>query len=314
VVSRAPLLLACAALAGCAGEPALRQAPPSVLVAGQAIRGGQLSPGVDAAGAPRRPAGPFTVLGRPVAVAASAGDLYILDAAAGMLLRFDPFSNVLAQFAGGPFQPGTRIAADADLSLYLLDAVNRRVLRYGRDGRLLWSYSADATVGSITDFALDPARGRLVAVDGLHGQLVAFHPLGRAFEILPLRAEPRHRVWSLGAIALGPDALYASDPRCACLAKIAFDGRVLSTFGHERVRLPGPLAVDRHGRLIVSDRGDRTLKIFHGERLVEQVELAALGIHEATDLALADDRLYVADGPGAQIRVLHVLPPAKDEQ
>ncbi len=314
MVGRAPWLIACVALAGCGGAAVPRTEAPSTFLAAQSIRGGQLSPGVDAAGAARRPTGPFTSFVHPVAVAAGGADLYIVDSALGMLLRVDPASRVLVQFAGRPFQPGTRIAVDADLSLYVLDAVNRRILRFARNGQLLWSLAADATVGSLSDFVLDPARGRLLAADGLHAQLVAFHPLGRAFEILPLKAEPRMAMAALGAIALGPDAIVAADPRCACLARIAFDGRVLSTFGHERVRQPGRLVVDRFGRVIVSDRADRTLKVFRDERLVERIELASLGINEATDLALAESWLYVADGPGGQVKVLQLRPPAREAE
>jgi sugar lactone lactonase YvrE len=312
MVSRALAAAACAALLGCAGmpEPAREGAAPSTLAPGPVIRGGMLSSGVDAGGAPRGPLGAYTPLRNPIAVAASGPDLYVVDAAAGALLRIDPFTQAMVPFPGRPFHPGVRIAIDADQTLFVLDAVNRRVQRYGRDGRLLLATAIDAAIGSVGGLALDPARGRLLVADTLHGQLIAFRPLGRAFEILPVRAEPRHAIGALGAIAVGTDAIYAGDPRCACLARIAFDGTVLATFGHERVRQPGRLVVDRHGRLIVADSGERRLKIFRGTELVEEIELARFGLSEATDLALDADWLYVADGPGAQVRMLRVQPPA----
>lgn len=314
MVRRMRLVFACALLAGCGAETALRPSPASALVAGPVLRGGQLSPGVDAAGMLRLPTGPFRAFGHPVAVAAFGADVYVMDAALGMLVRLDPNTGVLAQFPGQAYQPGTRIAVDADLSFYLLDPVNRRVQRFSRDGRLLVNYAANATVGRLTDIVLDPARGRLLAADGLYAHLIAFRALGRAFEVLPLRDTQRHALGALGAIALGPEAIFATDPRCACLARIAFDGRVLATFGHGRVRQPGRLVVDRFGRVIVFDRADRKLKVFIGERLAEEIDVAGFGLREATDLALADGWLYVADGPGAQVRMLRVQPPAKGKE
>jgi len=207
--------------------------------------------------------------------------------------------------------PGTRLAADSDGSLYVLDPVSRRIQRLARDGRTMQSYGVDATVASLRDLALDPARGRLLGADALNRQLVAFRPLGVSFELLPLRGEPRLQVASFDAIAVAPDALYAIDGRCNCLARLSFDGQVLATFGHERVLKPERIAADRQGRLFVADRGDRSIKVFRGEALEETIPFARLGLVEATDLAYADGWLYVADAPGSQVRMLRVQPPQK---
>lgn len=280
------------AAAGC--ETSSPAPPPrSALEPGPVIRGGRLAQG------------PFTPLHNPIAVAASGPDLYVVDAALGLLVRVDPVSMVMVQFASRPFAPRTRLAAAPDGSLYVLDPVGRRILRFTRDGRLATTYAADATVASLVDIALDPARGRLVAVDSLNRQLVAFHPLAPAFELLPVQSG------SLDAIAIGRDAVYAIDGRCACLARITFDGVVRATFGQGLVQRPERLAADLHGRIFVYDRADRALKVFRGERLVETIELARFGLTEATDVAHADGWLYVADGPGAQVRMLRVQPPAR---
>lgn len=291
-------LLTLFALAGCETAPE-RPGPRSALAPGQVIRGGFSGPGG------------FTALRGPVAVAAAGVDLYVADAGLGQLFRVEPFGNRLTPLGPRALVPGMRLAAELDGSLYLLDPVNRRIQRLSRDGRTLQTFAADATVASLRDLALDPSRGRLLAADALNRQIVAFRPLGVSFELLPVHAEPRHQLNSLDAIAVGPDALYAVDARCACVARVAFDGRVLSTFGHQNLSRPEHLAATRDGRLFVSDRGSRAFAVFRDGALEESVPWARFGITEVSDLAYADSWLYVADAPGAQIVMLRVQPPPK---
>lgn len=284
MVGRTLLAILCAALAGCAGAPAPVPASQPVLSPGALLRGAELSP----------------PLQRPIAVAAQGAELYVVDAVLG-LARVDPQARRVVPIVRRAFASGTRIAADADGSVYVLEPALRRLQRLARDGRVLTAYEIDATVGSLTDFILDAARGRVLALDALHRQLVAFHPLGRAFEVMPLRG-----MTSPTAIALGDGALYAADPRCACLARIAPDGRLLATFGHNGVRQPGRLAADRHGRVVIYDHGDRKLKVFRGERLAGEFDLLRLGVTEVSDLALAEGWLTIADAPGAQLRMFRM--------
>lgn len=268
----------------------------SALMPGQVIRGGFTG------------TGGFTTLRGPVAVAAAGQDLYIADAGLGQIFRAEPFANRLTPLGVRVSAPGTRLAAELDGSLYLLDPVSRRIQRLARDGRTAQTFAADATVASLRDLALDPTRGRLLAADALNRQLVAFRPLGVSFELLPVRGEPRHELQSLDAIAVAPGALYAIDARCACLARLAFDGRVLSTFGHQRLSRPEHIAADRDGRLFVSDRGERAIKMFREDALEETIPWARFGLTEITDLAYAEGWLYVADAPGAQVVMLRVQP------
>jgi hypothetical protein len=291
------------ALLGCESAPR-EPAVYSALAPGPVIRGGFLAD-------PGRPAvtGPFTQLRGPLAVAAMGPDVYVADGGLGMLLRVDPAANRLTSLGRRALAPGTRLAADVDGSLYILDPLARRVQRLARDGRVMQVYATDVTVASLRDLTLDPVRGRLLAADALNRQLVAFRPLGTSSELLPLYGEPRNALTSFDAIAVGPDALYAIDGRCPCLVRLDFDGRVLETFGHERVRRPERIVADRFGRLIVADRGDGAIKVFRGSALEETIPFARLGLLEVTDVAYAEPWLYVADAPGVQVKMLRVVPP-----
>ena len=290
------------ALGGCESTPRV-PVPYSSLTPGPVIRGGLL--GV---------AGPFTPLRGPVAVAAMGPDVYIADTGLGMLLRADQVANRLTPFGPRGVQPGTRLAAAVDGSLYVLEPAGRRLQRFARDGRLLQTLPVDPTIASLRDLALDPTRGRILGADALNRQLVAFRPLGTSSELLPLHGEPRYQITSFDALAVAPEALYALDARCRCIARLAFDGQVLATFGHERLVKPERIAADRYGRLFVADGGDRTIKAFRDGSLEETIPNASLGLLEATDLIHADGWLYVADAPGSQVRMLRVQPPPKAPQ
>ena len=289
------VLVALSGLTACETVPETA-GPRPALAPGQVIRGGFTG------------SGGFTPLRGPVAVAAAGADLYVADAGLGQVFRVEPFGNRLTPTGLRASAPGMRLAAELDGSLYLLDPVNRRIQRLSREGRTLQTFATDATVASLRDLALDPSRGRLLAADALNRQIVAFRPLGVSFELLPVQAEPRHTLNSLDAIAVAPEALYALDARCACIARIAFDGRVLATFGHQNLSRPEHLAATRDGRLFVSDRGSRAFAVFRDGALVETLPWARFGITEVTDLAYADSWLYVADAPGAQVLMLRVQP------
>ncbi|MFL6565506.1 MAG: NHL repeat-containing protein [Burkholderiales bacterium] len=308
MVSRFLTTLWIAVFLACGGCESTPRAPAhySSLTPGPVIRGGLLGDATRVG-----VAGPFTALRGPVAVAAMGPDVYVADTGLGLLLRVDQVANRLTPFGPRGVQPGTRLAADVDGSLYVLDPASRRLQRFARDGRLLQSFPTDPTIASLRDLALDHTRGRILGVDALNRQLVAFRPLGASSELLPLYGEPRNQLASFDALTAAPEALYALDGRCRCIARLAFDGRVLGTFGQERLVRPERIAADRFGRLFVADGGDRAIKAFRDGVLEETVPYAGLGLLEATDLAYADGWLYVADAPGSQVRMLRVQPPRK---
>jgi len=233
-------------------------------------------------------------------------------AGAGALLRADPFSGVAQLILQRVFSPGTRVAAGADQSIYLLDPAARRIARYERGGRLLVAFASDPAIGRLVDFALDEPRGRVLAADAAYEQLAWFPPLGRQATILPLRAGAREMPPAPGAIAVGArGTIYVSDARCACVAVVNPDGTVAGTRGHGELAQPGRLAVDAWERVFVLDRGARALKLLEGLRVTAQWTYAALGLVDAADLAIAADWLHLADPLGGRVRLMRVLPPPK---
>ena len=319
------LILACvpALPGGCAADgPGKPGRSPPGTAAGQilapwiSLNGARVAPAADATGTPSLRAGPL-VFQRFVHVAAVAvhdNDLYVVDSGVATVFRYDIGLGVMTPVAGVPAHHGTRVLVGGDFSLYVLDAQSRRVLRFSRSGQVLAAYAAGSDLAHPVDLALEEPGGAVLVADGALNQIVSFHPLGRAWRVVTLRGDERNRVRGVAALAAGAGALYVSDPACGCVARVARDGAVLDTFGHQSVFQPGPIALDRHGRVFVADRYDQTLKIFAEGRLARTLPAAALGLGQISDVRISDDWLALADGVNARVELLRIAPPAAAER
>ena len=304
-------LATCAAPEPSRSDTQRRAAPERLLVPLQVIAHARLAPAVDRTGLPSLRSGvaPLTAFVHPTAVAAAGNDLYVVDAGARRLYRLDMTLAAMALVDAAPVVPGMRIAVGHDFSLYVLDPPHRRVLRVSRDGRVIATYADSANLARPTALAVDDVHGQVIVADHVFNLLVAFHPLGGARQLIPMRGDERNRVMSIGAIALNAGAILVSDPLCRCVQVVDRGGVVRASFGHGELGQPGPLAADRHGRVFIVDQFANSLKIFAAGRLVHDAPAAALGLAQVTDLAVTEDRLVIVDGVGARIAMLRVAPP-----
>ncbi len=303
---------AVALLAACAAErPALRTDAQAILEPWLSLAGARVAQAADAAGTPlvAGAALPFQHFGHVASAAASGNDLYVADAAGAAVYRVDLGLRLMIRVGDIPARTGTRVLVGGDRSLYVLDAQNRRVLRLSREGRLIATYAAPLDLARPVDLALEEPAGVVLVADSVNHQIVAFHPLGGGARVITLRGDA-HRVAAIAGLAAGTDALYLSDPSCGCIARVARDGTVLDAFGHGALAQPGPIAVDRHGRVFVADVFDRTLKVFVAGRLARTWPAPALGLERIEDLRIAEDRMALAGGASQRAVLLRILEPA----
>lgn len=301
-------------LAGCAAGQApvaAGNAQQRVLEPWLSLTGARLAQALDSTGTPSLTSGPleFRRFIHPVTATAFGNDVYIVDSGAGMVFRFDIALNIMAPVKGVPSHDTTRIFVGSDFSLYVLDAARRRVLQYARSGQLLATFSDRLNLVHPVSIAVDQARALVLVGDGTFNQIVAFHPLGGASYVISLRGSERNRVLSIGAMAMGADALYVSDPACRCIARIARDGTVIDTFGNDVIGQPGPIAVDRHERVFVADQFDRSIKIFMNGKLIHTAGGSELGMLQVSDLTIRDGVLALTDGMGARVQLMRISPP-----
>ena len=242
----------------------------------------------------------YTRFIRPVALAARGGEMVILDAGAGAAYRYDAALELMTALPGIPAHTGAQLALGADFSLYVIDPPGRRVVRVARTGQPLTSYGS-ADLQRPVDVAVDDARGLLYVADGGYNQLLAFHVLGGAATVLHMRGGAGLRLQAVGNIALGPDAIYVADPLCRCLGRVAFNGGLLNTFGHDAIGAPGPLAVDRSQHVFIIDQFERVLKVFHHGRLIDTLPPRRFGMQQFDDVWIDGNVLYLADGLSGRV-------------
>jgi hypothetical protein len=311
-------------LAGCESTP--REAPAGVasgtvkprpalsLTPWLSLTGARLSLAPDRTGTPSPRAGALSVTRfmRPLALAARGGDLVILDSGTGAAYRYDAALNIMSALGGVPAQAGTQLAMGADFSLYAVDQQGRRVLRIARNGQVLASYRDAINLPRPVDVAVDDARGLVIVADGTFNHLVAFHALGGASYVIPLRGAGG-RPHAVSAIALGADAIYFADPLCRCVARVAYNGGVLATFGQDALAQPGALAVDRYQRVFVIDQFERALKVFERGILIATLPASRFGMQQIDDVWIDDSVLYLADGLGARVEAQRLSAPVRTQ-
>lgn len=303
------LAVSCGGAVAADGDPHAPVTAP-VLTPSVSLSGARLSTAIDPSGTPSPhalPAG-FQQFIQPAAVAGRGQDTYIADIGSGAVYRFDSRFDLMAALPGIRAQPGVQLYVGRDYSLYLLDQPGRRVQHYSRDGQLLATFRDELNLGRPVDMAFDEARGRVLVADGMHGQLVAFHPLGGASYVIPLRSGAGERVFGITAMAIGARDIFLSDPVCACIAQLSLDGAVLATFGHHELNQPGPVAVDREDRVFVVDAFDGSLKVYAQGELIQDWPAADLGLRHINDVWIDDGWVILSDAIGAGVKIMRLAP------
>ena len=302
-----------ALLAACeSAGPAAPRGEVPLLSLRQTLTGALFTPNVEPTGLPRPGSTPpaYRPFVNPVSAAISASDVYVADAAARTIYRYDLAMNIMAPLKGAAADTATRLRIGPDQSVYALDIPRRRVVQYARNGQTLATFS-DVNLSRPVDVAVEENGSAVLVADGVYRQLVGFHPLGRGSFLVPLKPDGRNRVMSVGHIALAADALYVSDLACACVARVARDGTILETFGHQELAQPGPIAADRYGQVFVADQLDASIKVYRGGRLVHTFAGRAAGITQVSDLALNGATLVVADAAGSRVHLIQINHSAK---
>lgn len=277
------------------------------LLSATLVSGARIATGIDRSGTLLAAGGAgYQPLVHPVSASGYGQSLYIADIGSGNLYRYDSAQNAMIAHAGLRAQAGMRVRVGGDYSLYVLDASARRVQQHSRSGQLVATYGDDVNLGRAVDFALDTARGRVLVADAMYNHLIAYHPLGRASYILPLRSDRGERVLGIAGIAIGGDTIYLSDPLCHCIVRVTPEGAIAGRFGTRELSQPGALAVDREARVYVVDAYNRTLKVFFADRLLATLRSEELGLQEISDLSVQDDWITLTDGAGARVQVMRI--------
>lgn len=279
---------------GCAGSDGVRSQVRHPLQRVGGIVGGRLVSQTDAGGAPVPGGiGPIVSFVFPVAVAASSTDVFVADAGAGRIFRYDRALETITPLPGMGAGAGTRLQAGPDGSIYVLDAVAGEIRRYSRVGMPLPSLLPRIPTSRYSDFAIDPLTAMAYAVDFTNRAIDEIHPLGRV-------AQQKMRVEPPGPLASNGRSLFIGDFRCGCVVEWQ-NGRPVRSYGAGKLRQPKAIAVDG-SHVYALDAFDRSVSlIFDGG--AETMTPNDLGLLAPESLAAFSGLLYVADGAGRSIGI-----------
>ncbi len=270
--------------------------------------------------------------GKPTAVAAGRGRVYVTDSEGRQVFVFDLVRRRVFAFGKrleGELKRPTGIALDASGQVYVVDATARRVVVYDELGLYVRHIEGAGIWARPTAVAVAPAGDRVYVVDtgGVESnshRLFVYGADGRPDGVIGTRGS------GAGEFNLPTDAVVARDGTLWVLDAgnfrvQAFDasGRPLRSFGSVgngigQFGRPRGLAVDRDGLVYVSDANFGNVQVFSPEGEL-MLALGSLGDRDAPGryalpAKLASDetgRLYVVDQFFHKVEVLKRLTDAE---
>ncbi|MDH4107981.1 MAG: hypothetical protein OEW35_06675 [Gammaproteobacteria bacterium] len=248
-------------------------------------------------------------LGYAAAVAARGGSVFVVDSAAGGVVRIDP-SLTRAELLYPLGDPTTRgLHVTRDLLIYVVDRQERAVIELSDTGAPRRHFSDSSLLPAPVDLALTNWDATLVVADELTAQLVVFDSMGGPTAVLGSNIAGPRIASTMQAISGGGNGVYVLDGGLQEVVHFDLAGRPLGGYGEDDLVAPVAMTVDECGRVFVADGHPQGLFVGlggvfgHGMRVPFDASINPA----VTDLWIDGDELYVAAG-AAGIQVYLVEP------
>lgn len=289
-------MLLTASLAACAMDPGNFDAGVDAgidvtLVPISAI-GGPGAPGLG-------PGGGNAQLGFAAAVAARAGQVFVVDSMAGALVKVDVFGGESRTLLKLRDAGTSGLHVTQDLIIYVVDRQSRSVLEVSDTGWERQRYADTRLIPAPVDVTEINWGSTLVIADELSKRLVLFDGLSNPTGMMNSTLSPVISVASIGAIAANNRSVFVLDTASREATQLDLQGRPLATYGEDALLAPVAIAADACGRVFVADGHADGLFVSAYEFQGTNARAALPGDIAAavTDLWIDQTELYVAAGP-----------------
>jgi len=199
-----------------------------------------------------------------------------------------------------------------DLSFYVTDVEGRRALHFSPDGDLLKIYQHPPNIFRPIAITVDEERNEVLIADETYSHIVAFDKD---------KAVPKYGMGSRGngpgkfriitdMIAI-PDGYLVSDRIELRVQVLDKEGNHVADFGRSELMFPTAIAMDKYGRVYVSDKSDSMIKVYKAGKLIERIGRNGYGPGEfryVRDMKIHKDQLYVVDNLNSRIQVFDIVP------
>lgn len=250
---------------------------------------------------------------RPVAIAVQSEYLYVVDAGADALYRFDLVSERIETVLDLRAEVKGEVAdlyVDKDFSFYLTDTEAGRVLHYDRNGRLMQVFRNHFNlVRPVAVSVLD--SGDVVIADAHYDHLLHFNSMGKLIATYGGRGEGVAEFLNIMTMTKGPDGYYVGGRVGRRIQVIGDQGNYLYAFEEGAVVFPASIVVDRQNRSYVADYMDNTIKVFDRGGLIGTIGGFGTGAGQfkrITDLWLENNLLYIVDSLNGLVQVAKLAP------
>lgn len=265
-----------------------------VLLPGPSYMGAKLLQSVNESGFPDMRAGnfgPMTLFVAPVAVAVSPlRDIYVADAGLSALFRYDPMQDAMSVLRGVRVTQQTRLTALSDGSVMVANGGTVPASRYARNGRLMQTLDPQLGASFYDEVVVDSTSGRYYGLDKVQRRLEEIMPHGQGATVLPEGLMPELPV----TLAMDGQTLYVAGRTCNCVVAIEmFASRQTNIVAEDAGQISAMAAGD--GWLVVSDAGERKIRVYNKGVLLAEPAFDALGLVEPRGMAIAGQTLYVVD-------------------
>lgn len=252
----------------------------------------------------------------PVAVGGTEGLLYIVDAGANIVFKYDlaikeivPIKDIAVHFKG---RMGNIYVAK-DRSFYIVDSIGRQVLHFSDLGILKNKFQDFANLSRPVDVLVDEENGDVLVADGSFSHIVVFNELGNTVRAIGKRGAGPGRFRAITSMTRGADGLFLLDRLEIPAQVITPDGEYQYSFGENDLIFPTAIAVDQDQRVFISDRSDNSIRVYQNGQLLMKFGgggSAPGRFRIITGLWVNGNMLYVADSLNERVQVLRINPNA----
>lgn len=249
---------------------------------------------------------------RPVQVAARGNFVFIVDAGARLLYRYDlglDRLSVVMDLKGVTAGEVSDIYVNHDHSFLLVDPDAARVLHYDRNGRLLRTFQDSLNLIRPVAVTYDEQMGRVLIADGSSDDILIFTTTGQLQGVMGTRGLAQGQFLNITAITSGGDGIYATARLGHRVQVLGRDGAFVKSMQPDTVVFPLAVAVDRSLNAFVSDYLDNTIKVFRDGLFLESIggSGAAPGrFKRISDLWYDDGFLYAVDSLNGRVQILRI--------
>lgn len=250
----------------------------------------------------------FTRLFAVDAVAARGNDIFVADIGQRSIFHIDRAQRSISKFASLDGGLSTDLFFAVDFSLYVIDQRQRQVIQYARDGRVVAKYENSIDLSSPVAVVESEEMNRVLIADGLAGKIAMFNRLGSMFGIIGQNINIQHPAGNITDMVTENGFIYLLDKVAREVSVIDTEGRPLYSVGASILKQPVAIALDYCRRIFVADQFDNSIQVFNDDEHLTTFEnmRGRYRIEQLSDIWIADELLYVADGVSGSIKILRI--------